>query len=246
MLHFYNSSSISQKIMLQTNSTQFRKKIISFAWTWVGLLIFIGIMSLFSIWSINRAYVDEAKMAFTISQLENEVLSAKVDFKTEVQEWKNILLRGKNREDRTKYFLSFENEETKVVGHLKEAQKICLALDKKELDKKELCQPIEKALFEHQELGRIYKETLNKGSLESYEGIHAIDQNLRGIDRSLDNHIETLFQNFSHMAKDQLNTSKQSIENRYYVLKKFILGIMLAALSLSGISLYSILRSTKN
>ncbi len=227
--------------MPQTNSTIFRKKIISFAWTWIGLLIFIGIMSLFSIWSMNRAYVNGAKMAFSISQLENEVLSAKVDFKTQVQEWKNILLRGKNSEDKTKYFSSFEAEETKVVGHLKDAQKICLALGKKEL-----CQPIEEARLKHLELGRTYKETLNKGSLESYERIHAIDQNLRGIDRTLDNDMDTLFQKFHQMKKDQLSTIKQSIENRYHVLKKFIIGIMLAALSLSGISLYSILRSTKN
>ena len=227
--------------MAQTTSVNLRKKIISFAWTWVGLLIFIGIMSLFSIWSMNRAYVDGAKIAFSISQLENEVLSAKVDFKTQVQEWKNILLRGKNSGDKTKYFSSFETEETKVADHLKEAQKICLALDKKEL-----CQPIEEARLKHQELGRVYKETLNKGSLESYEGIHAIDQNLRGIDRTLDNDMDSLFQNFSHMEKDQLSISKQNIDSRYHVLKKFILGIMLAALSLSGISLYSILRSTKN
>ena len=227
--------------MPQTNSANFRKKIISFTWTWIGLLIFIGITSLFSIWSMNRAYVDGAKKAFSISQLENEILSAKVDFKTQVQEWKNILLRGKNSEEKTKYLSSFETEETKVVGHLKEAQKICLALNKKEL-----CQPIEVARFKHQELGRIYNETLNKGSLESYEGIHAIDQNLKGIDRTLDHDIDTLFQSFYHMEKDQLSTSKQNIENRYHVLKKFILGIMLAALTLSGISLYSILRSIKN
>ena len=241
MYHFYNYLLIPKKIMAQTTSVNLRKKIISFAWTWVGLLIFIGIMSLFSIWSMNRAYVDGAKIAFSISQLENEVLSAKVDFKTQVQEWKNILLRGKNSGDKTKYFSSFETEETKVADHLKEAQKICLALDKKEL-----CQPIEEARLKHQELGRVYKETLNKGSLESYEGSHAIDQNLRGIDRTLDNDMDSLFQNFSHMEKDQLSISKQNIDSRYHVLKKFILGIMLAALSLSGISLYSILRSTKN
>jgi methyl-accepting chemotaxis protein len=230
-----------KKIMVQTNSANFRKKVISFAWTWIGLLIFIGIMSLFSIWSINRAYTDGAIKAFNISQLENEILSAKVGFKTQVQEWKNILLRGKNSEDKTKHFSSFETEETKVVGNLKEAQKICLALTKKEL-----CQPIELARFKHQELGKSYKEKLSKGSLESYEGIHAIDQSIRGIDRTLDNDMNNLFQKFSRMKKDQLSAGNQSMENRYQILKKFILGIMLAALSLSGISLYSILRSTKS
>ncbi len=227
--------------MSLTFSTNFRKNIISFAWAWLGLLIFIGIMSLFSIWSMNRAYNDGAKISFNNNQLKTEVLSAEIHFKIQVQEWKNILLRGKNSMDRAKYFSGLEEEETLVTKHLEEAQKNCLALNLNAL-----CKTIGTIRVEHQELGRIYKENLKNGSLENYEGIHKIDQNVRGIDRTLETHIDKIYESISHVEKNQLIATKQGLENRYHVLRKFIIIIMFFAISISAISLYSILRSTKN
>ena len=224
-----------------TFSTNFRKNIISFAWAWLGLLIFIGIMSLFSIWSMNRAYNDGAKIAFNNSRLKTEMLSAQIHFKIQVQEWKNILLRGKNSTDRVKYFAGFQEEETSVTNHLEEAKKNCLALNLNTL-----CKAIEKIGFEHQELGRVYKENLKNGSLENYEGIHKIDQNVRGIDRTLENNIDTIYESIADIEKNQLFITKQGLENRYLILRKLIIFIMLFAISISAISLYSILRSTKN
>ena len=222
-------------------SINFRKNIISFAWAWLGLLIFIGIMSLFSIWSMNRAYNDGAKVAFNNNKLKTEVLSAEIDFKIQVQEWKNILLRGKNSIDRAKYFSGFEEKENHVTQHLEESQKNCVALNLNLL-----CKTIGTIRFEHQELGRIYKENLKNGSLENYQGIHKIDQNVRGIDRTLETHIDALFERIASVEKSQLNATKQGLESRYHILRKFIIVIMFFAISISGISLYSILRSTKN
>lgn len=227
--------------MSLTFSTNFRKNIISFAWAWLGLLIFIGIMSLFSIWSMNRAYNDGAKVAFNNNQLKTEVLSAEIHFKIQVQEWKNILLRGKNITDRAKYFSGLQEEEDYVIKHLEEAQKNCLALN---LNK--LCKAIETIRFEHRELGRVYKENLKNGSLENYEGIHQIDQNVRGIDRTLESHIDTIYESIANIEKNQLFITKQGLENRYHVLRRLIIIIMFFAISISAVSLYSILRSTKD
>ena len=227
--------------MAQNLNAQIRKKINSFAWTWIGLLIFIGIMSLFSIWSMNRAYNDGAKKAFNTSQLGNEVLAAEIDFKIQVQEWKNILLRGKNREDRVKYFSSFEEKESHVIQHLNEAEKICSTLNLGEL-----CSPIATTRSEHQALGKIYRQNLNHGSLENYEGIHKIDQNVRGIDRKVEVHMDELFESFNAIEKKQDHATKLAVENRYSILRKFTLIILFLALIISGMSLYSVLRSTKN
>jgi methyl-accepting chemotaxis protein len=50
------------------------------------------------------------------TDLRNEVAVADIlsDFKTQVQEWKNTLLRGKDPKQRTKYWAAFEKEEAKV------------------------------------------------------------------------------------------------------------------------------------
>lgn len=219
----------------------FRKNIISFAWTWVGLLIFIGIMSLFSIWSMNHVYLDGAKLTEDNNLLENEALKAQINFKIQVQEWKNILLRGHKSEDKAKYFSKFEDQENKVAYHLRQSQKICTTIHTKNT-----CQAIEIVRFEHEELGRLYKEKLTQGSLESYEGMQKIDASVKGIDRSLEKNIDMLFTNFSKIKNEQVVKTKLEIDNRYLILRKFVLIILFISLSISGFSLYNILRSTKN
>ena len=222
-------------------NASFRRNIISFAWTWVGLLIFIGIMSLFAIWSMNHVYLDGAKITQDNSLLENETLKSQIHFKVQVQEWKNTLLRGQNPEDKAKYFAKFEENENKVAHHLRQSQKICSSIHNKAT-----CQPIEVVRFEHEELGRAYREKLNNGSLENYEGIKKIDASVRGIDRKTEKDIDILFANFSKIKNDQVLKTKLEIENRYLILRQFVLIVLFISLSISGFSLYKILRSTKN
>lgn len=58
---------------------------------------------------------------------------ANVEFKVQVQEWKNVLLRGKSPEALSKYWQSFENQERKVqdiLGRLVERSEHNPALSK--------------------------------------------------------------------------------------------------------------------
>lgn len=68
---------------IQLNSN-LRKSIISFSWTWIGLLIFIGIISLFSIWNMNRLYDQGATNAERINMLSKEIFTAQIEFKVQV------------------------------------------------------------------------------------------------------------------------------------------------------------------
>jgi methyl-accepting chemotaxis protein len=198
-------------------------------------------MSLFAIWSMNHVYLDGAKLTEDNSLLENEALKAQIHFKIQVQEWKNTLLRGQNPEDKAKYFAKFAEQENKVANHLRQSQKICAVIHNKVT-----CQPIEIVRFEHEELGRAYREKLNQGSLDNYEGIKKIDASVRGIDRATEKDIDILFSNFSKIKKEQVLKTKLEIQNRYLILRQFVLIVLFISLSISGFSLYRILRSTKN
>ncbi|NQD94481.1 methyl-accepting chemotaxis protein, partial [Pseudomonas sp. CrR25] len=50
--------------------------------------------------------------------------SANVEFKVQVQEWKNVLLRGKNPADRDKYWHQFQVQEAKVQTILGDLQQV--------------------------------------------------------------------------------------------------------------------------
>ena len=50
----------------------------------------------------------------TLIQSERDVSSVLSTFKTQVQEWKNVLLRGHNADDRNKYWERFQQRETEI------------------------------------------------------------------------------------------------------------------------------------
>lgn len=219
----------------------FRRNIISFAWTWIGLLIFIGIISLFSIWSMNRAFNNGAQLAFKTSALKNEISSANIAFKVQIQEWKNILLRGKDNSERDNYYSKFEKQENSVQAYLNNAYIIC-----SQLELNEICKEIRTVQMHHQQLSDTYKNNLLNASLESYGAIHKVDQSVKGMDRDLEKSISNLNGIFSGIELKQHDRTYQELTEKYTTLRRFILSILAIALTITGISLYSVLRATRS
>lgn len=216
-----------------------RKNIISFAWTWIGLLVFIGIISLFSIWSMNRTFNNGAEQAFKTSALKNEISSASIAFKVQIQEWKNVLLRGKNKADRDTYFSKFEDQERSVQASLNRAHLTCSALVLNEI-----CIEVRTIQKQHEQLGVTYKNMLKNAPLENYADIHKIDQSVKGLDRDLEKNMSALNKVFSEIELKQRQKTNQELTEKYAALRKLILSILGIALTISGISLYSVLRVT--
>lgn len=226
--------------MNSTFSANFRQNIIRFTWTWISLLLFVGIVSLFSIWSMNRAYHQSSQKALSIAALSNHILSARIDFKIQVQEWKNILLRGKAESDRQHYEDLFKRQINKVQQSLISATDLCKTL-KYEAE----CANIENALQQHQQLAQTYYQQLEHATLNNYDNIHQVDQNVRGIDRQLDTQMDTLSNEFNQLQVQQSIVTTQSLDQRYANLRKFILIVMSLALVMTTLSLYRLLRNMR-
>src|SRR5262245_34077123 len=64
--------------------------------------------------SVNERLTSAIATSRMETQQINRARSAQVHFKTQVQEWKNVLLRGKNPELYTKHLTGFQNEEAAV------------------------------------------------------------------------------------------------------------------------------------
>ena len=82
--------------MTNEKKNYLRKSILIFAFSWLGILIVTEIFSLFTVWSINKTINQNIKNEMAISELEKNLLLSRIHFKIQVQEWKNILLRGEN------------------------------------------------------------------------------------------------------------------------------------------------------
>ena len=95
-----------------------RRTIAGSAFTLVLLVALIGLFSLFSVWSINRAWVDGTKDAARLQSLSAEAVEGQLAFKVQVQEWKNILLRGDDPVLFAKHLESFRRNTEEAGKHL--------------------------------------------------------------------------------------------------------------------------------
>ncbi len=69
---------------------------------------------------VTRMHQESIRAILRASKYEVTALQAQVAFKKQVQEWKNVLIRGHNPDDRAKYWESFLKEERQTRGLVEE------------------------------------------------------------------------------------------------------------------------------
>ena len=93
-----------------------RKILLAFA----TLLLFMAAASLSGIYRLNQSlavYANEVQLSTDHERAANKLLS---DFKSQTQEWKNTLLRGKDSKERVKYWTAFKKLEAEISANSRE------------------------------------------------------------------------------------------------------------------------------
>jgi signal transduction histidine kinase/ActR/RegA family two-component response regulator len=101
---------------------------------------------------------------------------SQVNFKIQVQEWKNVLIRGHRPEDFAKYFSQFEERERMVRGRIREL----IGYERVDADIRERA---ERFLEDHTRIGRAYRAALAPRDLSLPGALYEVDREVRGIDR---------------------------------------------------------------
>ena len=96
------------------------------------------------------------------------------EFKLQAQEWKNILLRGHQDQDRTRYWQAFESQEQAIQAHSQQL------LD--QLQAGPARQQVEQFLQAHRQMGQAYRAGL-QAFIASGHDPRVGDAQVRGIDR---------------------------------------------------------------
>ena len=105
---------------------------------------------------------------------ERAITDILTDFKTQVQEWKNTLLRGYDDEKRNKYWQRFQDKEQEIQEH---GQALL-----KTLDKGEASRLVESFLSAHKKMGVAYRQGYDSFVNQGYD--HKVgDKAVSGIDR---------------------------------------------------------------
>ena len=107
-----------------------------------------------------------------------DIQSASIDFKTQVQEWKNILIRGNSEEEFQKHQKAFFEKEKVVQERLGKALDIIKA--EKDSASEQTAKDLESLIKVHAELGAEYKAALAGFDKADAETGKKVDLAVRG------------------------------------------------------------------
>jgi len=137
----------------------------------LALILFVGLYNYFEMDSSISRY----NKLLNNTQSIDEVRNMQVDFKKQVQEWKNILIRGHNKNDFTKYKKGFEKQYNNVVKRGEFVAKLDLSTEELII--------LKRFLGAHQTLHESYLNALMVFEESKYSDYKGADKLVRGLDR---------------------------------------------------------------
>jgi methyl-accepting chemotaxis protein len=161
--------------------------------------------------------------------------AAQVDFKVQVQEWKNILLRGGDPAERAKYTEAFDTQEKQVQAQL---DSLRAQLGRQGMETSDVTQ----LAASHAELGRRYHS-----ALERYDGTPAsaqvVDSLVRGIDREPTARFDAIVERVQKHADATADSLVDHAVDAYHQARNLGLGISLALIAATLAASAVIIRS---
>ncbi|MEH6566401.1 MAG: methyl-accepting chemotaxis protein [Halopseudomonas sp.] len=188
----------------------------------LALMLLVALITVSSLAGDVRSYRQLLEHPVNAANLINR---ANLEFKSQVQEWKNVLLRGADPEDQRKYWAQFEAAEQAVQTTLQE-------IDQLQVDagtKAEIAQ----LRAAHQRLAGSYRTSLDAYIAAGMEPT-AGDRSARGIDREVSEQMQALSDKINNAA---LASSGEINRIASLTLLYGLIGLCLAALIIGGFSL---------
>jgi methyl-accepting chemotaxis protein len=185
---------------------------------------------LFGIQQLNRAlgsFVHVNEHDLVEERLATAML---IGFKTQVQEWKNTLLRGKDPKQLERYWSAFQSQEAKVAGQA--------ASLKQALPEGESLKLVGQFITAHAEMGAGYRKAFEAFKAAEFD-IAVGDAAVKGMDRAPSELVEKLALNIATQSAAHLQKAQASGERA----AKISIALMLAAGVLGAIAVVLTSRS---
>ena len=141
------------------------------------------------------------------------IQQASLAFKTQVQEWKNILLRGNAREDLDRYRQSFIDEEAQVQTGLNTARGAFAS--HADPAYRALVADLDTVLAAHRELGEAYRGALEGFNPADGEAGKRLDRQLRGRDRASTEAMNKLVSQLEQLETARVHTQIADAQAAY-------------------------------
>jgi methyl-accepting chemotaxis protein len=177
-------------------------------------LLFINLISFLLLGFIQIYFMNEQKKeSYSYRELVDQTREVQVGFKKQVQEWKNILLRGDK--DFIKYKNQFISESNKIDKRLEDLQA------KWKLNQT-LLDSFQKLIKQKSELDSKYNIAILKYDPSNhYQSSKETDQMVKGMDRSFNDNLDELV----NISKQTANTEIENLIKKNQLITFIILGI---------------------
>jgi methyl-accepting chemotaxis protein len=198
-------------------------------------IVSIGILALLlvsghALWQLGQLesqMIQTVEVLSTATEAVDRARGAQQVFKTQVQEWKNILLRGADPEAYQKHLKGFEEEEKLVATRL---DQYSVAVAKLGLTTTLDGAPTKKVMAE---LGVKYREALKTHGVKDPAAAQLVDKAVRGIDRAPTESITRLVADIKKFADAKaVEQSAQAKAIVTHTRNAVIAGIVLATVAL--------------
>jgi methyl-accepting chemotaxis protein len=183
--------------------------------------------------------IDERlEQAVRLTHAMDTARNVQVHFKKQVQEWKNILIRGRDDAAFDKYKSQFTHEETLVREELTSLRKTT--------QDPEVEQVIERLLSGHNTIGKKYRAALRDYDSSSPESYRVVDAQVKGIDRAptramgeLVGKLQTQVERHFSQMEDKVSANVDTVKQRRQM---FLYGATAILALLLGLALWLYLR----
>ena len=144
----------------------------------------------------NEKYKDRLQVTAEYINLVDEARQAQVDFKKQVQEWKNTLLRGRDTESFKKYYSQFSQENNNVQAQL---LKLKEDMTKHGMD----TSSVDTLLNAHKDLYNKYNKAIQSYDQNNIESYRIVDGLVNGMDRKPTDDMDALVKQIQDIATSE-------------------------------------------
>ena len=199
-------------------------------------LVFVGARGWSALDAASARSADAMQRAVALTEAIDAARSAQVEFKIQVQEWKNILLRGGDAAAFQRYREAFVASGAQTRKELKSLQSMMASLG---LD----TAPVAQALQAHDALGVSYLAALQKFDGARADSAHVVDALVKGMDREPTRQIDAIVATIGKQSHSLMAQMKEEDAAAHRSASIAMLATVLVTLIIGSVTVWWLIRS---